>query len=108
MTYDREPVLDTKIIQDILEFVYEEVDFPEGCGFGREVGRTGVANLVIKDDGARGREIADGEKVVVREAGTTVQNDSRRFIRAFEVTKGAVPGVAGLTVDNERDFTLGG
>ena len=68
---------DPEGIDEVVELADEELDRPElGAAVGI-VRAAAVADLVVVDDGAVGREIREREEVVVRPARAAVEDDER-------------------------------
>lgn len=108
MSNQIEPVLDLEMIQQIDEFIDEQVDSPKGLGFSLKMGRARVAYLIIENDCPRSRQISQGKEIVMREAWPAMQDDERRVGAVADVAKDTEPSVVCFRAHREWDRSLRG
>ena len=98
-------VLDAEVCDKVVDLVHEEIVCPEVPGDILEMRRPAGTELVIEDkrDVKAIVELFEGEEVMVRETGATVEQEERRDTRV-DVTNGFVPGLVCFIADTKVDL----
>jgi len=92
---NRVVLADLQVVQQVVQFVEEQADSPEGRGFVGQVRGAAVAQLVVVDDGVTtGGDVLEGIDVIMGAAGTAV-DDHQRCTARGQVAGDAIPGLIG-------------
>ena len=98
-------VLDAEVCDKVVDLVHEEIICPEILGDVLGMRRPADTELIIEDerDMKAIMELFEGEEVMVRETGATVEQEERGYTR-MDVTNDFVPGLVCFIADTKVDL----
>lgn len=108
MAHKREVVLNLEVVKQIDQLVDEQIDCPEGRGLVLQVGRFGVAELIIQDDWdiVFGSEISEWDEIVVAQTGPPMKNNHGSALPVFQVAEVLEVGLVRLILINKIDLSV--